>query len=68
MVERLTDPAAWLPAGLEQFLPTGQLGYPSEALGGTSVDPPVPEKAKSEVFITFEPYLPHGERICLPCG
>ena len=54
-------------AGLKQFLPTGQLGYRSEA-PGTSVDPPVPEKGQSEVFITFEPYLPHGERICLPCG
>ena len=54
-------------AGLKQFLPTGQLGYRSEA-PGTSADPPVPETGQSEVFITFEPYLPHGERICLPCG
>ena len=43
-------------AGLKQFLP------------GTSIDPLVPEQGESEVFITFEPYLPHGESVCLPCG
>jgi hypothetical protein len=56
-------------AGLKQPTPAAQLAYTFE-IPGTSVDPPLPEKGRvrNQVFISFEPYLPHGEWICSPCG
>jgi hypothetical protein len=53
-------------AGLK---PAAQLGYRFEA-PGTSVDPLGPDTGpvRNEGFITFEPYLPHGERVCSACG
>jgi hypothetical protein len=55
-------------AELKRFLPAAQLGYRFEA-PGTSVDPPGPQKpVQNEVFITLEPYLPHGESVCSACG
>ena len=56
-------------AGLKQPTPAGGLGYSFE-IPGTSVDPAPPEKGpvRNAVFIGFEPYLPHGESVCSPCG
>jgi hypothetical protein len=56
-------------AGLKQQTPADQLAYRFE-IPGTSVDPPPPEKGRvrNAVFISFEPYLPHGEWECSPCG
>ncbi|HEU5064628.1 MAG TPA: hypothetical protein VFT86_01910 [Gaiellaceae bacterium] len=56
-------------AGLEEHTPADQLAYSFE-IPGTSVDPPLPEKGpvRNRVFIAFEPYLPHGEWECAPCG
>jgi hypothetical protein len=56
-------------AGLKQPTPEAQLAYLFE-IPGTSVDPPGPEKGpvRNQVFISFDPYLPHGEWVCLPCG
>jgi hypothetical protein len=53
-------------AGLK---PASQLGYLFEA-PGTSADPLGPDTGpvRNEGFITFEPYLPHGERVCSACG
>ena len=56
-------------AGLKEQTPAAQLAYRFE-IPGTSVDPPRPEKGpvRNAVFISFEPYLPHGEWECSPCG
>jgi hypothetical protein len=56
-------------AGLRQKTPHAQLAYLVE-IPGTSVDPPGPAKGpvRNGVFISFEPYLPHGEWECSPCG
>ena len=53
-------------AGLKR---DGGLGYSFE-IPGTSVDPPPPEKGpvRNVVYIMFDPYLPHGETVCLECG
>ena len=56
-------------AGLKQKTPHAQLAYLVE-IPGKSVDPPGPAKGpvRNGVFISFEPYLPHGEWECSPCG
>jgi hypothetical protein len=55
-------------AGLREKKPQAQLGYLFE-IPGTSVDLPPPwGRVRNAVFIAFEPYLPHGEWICSPCG
>jgi hypothetical protein len=56
-------------AGITQPTPSDQLAYRFE-IPGTSVDLPPPAKgrARNAIFITFEPYLPHGEWECSPCG
>jgi hypothetical protein len=53
-------------AGLKQAT---RLGYRFEA-PGKSVDPLGSDTGpvQNEGFITFEPYLPHGERVCSACG
>lgn len=56
-------------AGHRQKTPHAQLAYLVED-PGTSVDPPGPAKGpvRNAIYIAFEPYLPHGEWICSPCG
>jgi hypothetical protein len=56
-------------AGLKEQTPAAELAYRFE-ISGTSVDPPRPEKGpvRNAIFIAFEPYLPHGEWECSPCG
>jgi hypothetical protein len=54
-------------AGLNEKKPQAQLAYLFEARG-TSVDLPGKGRVRNQVFIAFEPYLPHGEWICSPCG
>jgi hypothetical protein len=56
-------------AGLREKTPQAQLGYLVE-IPGASVDPGPPAKGpvRNAIFIGFEPYLPHGEWICSPCG
>jgi hypothetical protein len=56
-------------AGLKQPTPAAGLGYLFE-IPGTSVDPRPPAKGpvRNAIFIGFEPYLPHGEWECSPCG
>jgi hypothetical protein len=56
-------------SGLKQQTPADQLAYRFE-IPGTSVDLPPPAKGPvpNAIFIAFEPYLPHGEWICAPCG
>lgn len=56
-------------AGLKQPKPADQLAYRFE-IPGTSIDPPPPAKGpvRNAIFISFEPYLPHGEWECSPCG
>ena len=54
-----------------QALDDAGLGWVSSLeIPGTSVDPAPPEKGpvRNVVYIMFEPYLPHGEPICLACG
>jgi hypothetical protein len=50
--------AAFDNAGVERFEPARLLGYRLEARG----------RSGNTVFITFEPYLPHGEATCSACG
>ena len=45
-------------AGVERFEPTKVLAYRLEA----------PGRSGNTVTISFEPYLPHGETTCSPCG
>lgn len=45
-------------AGLERFEPTKVLAYRIEA----------PGRSGNTIVISFEPYLPHGETTCSPCG
>ena len=56
-------------AGLKEKTPEAELAYLFE-IPGTSVDlpPPSQRRVRNAVFIGFEPYLPHGEWECLPCG
>ena len=55
-------------AGLREKTPQAALEYLFE-IPGTSVDLPPPwGRVRNAVFIAFEPYLPHGESICSPCG
>ena len=56
-------------AGLKQPMAADQLAYRFE-IPGTSVDQPPPAKGpvRNAIFIVFEPYLPHGEWECSPCG
>lgn len=56
-------------AGLKQPAPSAGMGYLFE-IPGTSVDPGPPAKGpvRNAIFIGFEPYLPHGEWECEPCG
>jgi hypothetical protein len=56
-------------AGLKEKTPVAELSYLFE-IPGTSVDLPPPNKGRvrNGVFIAFEPYLPHGEWECSPCG
>jgi hypothetical protein len=56
-------------AGLKDKTPVDQLSYHFE-IPGTSVDrlPPEKGRVRNELFIGFEPYLPHGEWECSPCG
>lgn len=56
-------------AGLKQPAPAAGMGYLFE-IPGTSVDPGPPAKGpvRNAIFIGFEPYLPHGEWECEPCG
>ncbi len=56
-------------AGIKQATPSDQLAYRFE-IPRTSVDLPPPAKGRvrNAIFITFEPYLPHGEWECSPCG
>lgn len=56
-------------AGLKEQTPAAELAYRFE-IPGTSVDPPPPAKGPvpNAIFIAFEPYLPHGEWECSPCG
>jgi hypothetical protein len=56
-------------AGLKEKTPEAELAYLFE-IPGTSVGLPPPNKGRvrNAVFIAFEPYLPHGEWECAPCG
>jgi hypothetical protein len=56
-------------AGLKEKTPEAELAYLFE-IPGTSVYLPPPNKGRvrNAVFIGFEPYLPHGEWECSPCG
>jgi len=45
-------------AGVERFEPAKVLAYRLEA----------PGRSGNTVTISFEPYLPHGETTCSPCG
>ena len=52
-------------AGLKPGKRANELFYVFE-IPGTGLDPQ--GRVRNEVYIYFEPTLPHGEHVCTPCG